>query len=75
MKNSILQGLGCGVLPLNMVKSLLTDGSLIEFTNIPRPEFSVWVVYRKEKKISRAAMKLIDILKGEDNSIAECKGR
>lgn len=71
MKNSILQGLGCGALPLNMVKKLLADGSLLEFANVPRPEFSVWVVYHKEKKLSRAAMKLITILKGEDGSTAE----
>lgn len=71
MKNSILQGLGCGALPLNMVKKLLVDGSLIEFTNVPRPEFSVWVVYHKVKKLSRAAMKLINILKGEDSNTTE----
>lgn len=71
MKNSILQGLGCGALPLNMVKKLLADGSLIEFTNVPRPEFSVWVVYHKERKLSRAAMKLIYILKGDSSSATE----
>lgn len=71
MKNSILQGLGCGALPLNMVKNLLADGSLIEFTNIPRPDFSIWVVYHKEKKLSRAAMQLIAILKGETSGTAE----
>jgi DNA-binding transcriptional LysR family regulator len=54
-----------------MVKKLLADGSLIEFANVPRPEFSVWVVYHKEKKLSRAAMKLITILKGEDSSTTE----
>ena len=65
MKNSILQGLGCGALPLNLAKQLLEDGSLIEFANIPRAAFSIWVVYHKEKMLSRAAMKLIKILKGE----------
>jgi len=71
MKNSILQGLGCGALPLNMVKKLLADGSLVEFTNVPRPDFGVWVVHHREKKLSRAAMTLIRILKGEDNGPTE----
>lgn len=71
MKNSILQGLGCGALPLNMVKNLLADGSLIEFANIPRPDFSIWVVYHKAKKLSRAALQLIAILKGEESGTAE----
>jgi DNA-binding transcriptional LysR family regulator len=71
MKNSILQGLGCGALPLNMARKLLEDGSLIEFTNFQRPDFSVWVVYHKEKKLSQAALNLIKILKGEEGGLTE----
>lgn len=62
MKNAILQGLGCGALPLIMIKQLLDDGTLIEFTNVSRSVFSIWVVFHKDKVLSRAAMNLIRIL-------------
>lgn len=63
MKNSILQGLGCGALPFNMVKYLLAEHSLVEFANIPRTEFGVWVVYHKEKSLSENILRLIELLK------------
>lgn len=69
MKNAILQGLGCGALPMIMIRPFLEDGSLIEFTNIPRPAFSVWVVFHRDKTLSRAAMNLIKILQGGAGTI------
>lgn len=68
MKNAILQGLGCGALPMTMIKNLLKDGTLIEFTNIDRPAFTVWVVFHRDKMLSPAAMNLIKILQ-RGNSI------
>ncbi|MDU4961598.1 MAG: LysR family transcriptional regulator [Sporomusaceae bacterium] len=65
MKNAILQGLGCGALPLIMIKPLLKAGVLLEFTAMPRPGFSVWVVFRRDKKLSRAAEYLLELFREE----------
>lgn len=62
MKNAILQGLGCGALPSVMINQLLKDGVLIEFENIPRSDFSIWIVFHKDKVLSRPAMALLKIL-------------
>jgi len=58
-------------LPLNMARKLLADVSPLEFTNLPRPDFSAWVVHHKEKKRPGAAMKRIQILKGNDSGPTE----
>lgn len=62
MKNAILQGLGCGALPLIMAKQLLKDGTLVEFTNILRLDFSIWIVFHRDKTLSRTAMNFLKIL-------------
>jgi DNA-binding transcriptional LysR family regulator len=62
MKNAILQSLGCGALPHIMIKQLLEVGALVEFSNIPRPAFSIWVVSHKDKLLTQEAMSLIKIL-------------
>ncbi len=64
MKNAILQGLGCGALPAVMIGQALQDGTLREFAAAPRPAFSVWVAYHRDKTLSRAAQTLIKILQG-----------
>lgn len=63
MKNAILQGFGCGALPFIMIKQLLEDGTLVEFANMPRPAFSIWVVFHKDKMLSREALRFVKILR------------
>lgn len=67
MKNAILQGLGCGALPLMMIKPLLAEGTLIEFSSIDRSAFTIWVVYHRDKVLSPAAMNLLQIVQGEQH--------
>lgn len=64
MKNAILQGLGCGALPFIMIKQFLEGGTLVEFANMPRPAFSVWVVFHKDKALTRETKSFIKILQG-----------
>ena len=62
MKNAILQGLGCGAMPLLLVRELLESGTLLEFANVPRSTFSIWTAFHKNKKQSRAVASLLSLL-------------
>jgi DNA-binding transcriptional LysR family regulator len=62
-KNAILQGLGCGALPLIMARPLLADGTLSEFAAMPRLGFSIWFIHHRDKTLSRPARSFLDIVR------------
>lgn len=67
LKKAVLDGLGFGTLPLVMIKPFLDDGTLVEFGNMPRLDFGIWLILHKDKVLSRPAKNFFNLVRENRN--------
>jgi DNA-binding transcriptional LysR family regulator len=68
IRQAVLNGLGVGILPEILVSDSLKDGTLVEFTQVPKLESIFSVIFHKEKVFTKAIHTLLTIIATRANS-------
>ncbi len=59
IKRAVLDGVGSSILPYILVEPFLADGTLVEFTNVPKLTFVMSVAFHKSKVLTPAMQTLL----------------
>lgn len=62
IRQAVLNGLGVGILPEVLVRDSVSDGTLIEFKQVPKFECIFSVIFHKEKIFSKATQALLTMI-------------
>lgn len=62
IRQAVLNGLGVGILPEILVRNSISDGTLIEFTEMPELQITFSVIFHKDKTFSEATHALLTLL-------------
>lgn len=59
IKRAVLDGVGVSILPYVLVEPYLANGTLVEFTSVPRFSFALSVAFHKNKELTPALRELL----------------
>lgn len=62
IRQAVLNGLGVGILPEVLVRDSVSDGTLIEFKQVPKFECIFSVIFHKEKPFTKATQALLTMI-------------